>query len=122
MVFSKLALLAGAVGVSAHVAQSPTGGSVDAVDMASECRLPPAIDPSRDGLPHSYELWGDKTALSQQVKRLQAIIRVPSVCFDDLGPIGEDERWKPFDELHRVIEGLYPIMQVALPKFRKADY
>ncbi|KAM3516891.1 hypothetical protein NHJ13051_009488 [Beauveria bassiana] len=44
MVFSKLALLAGAVGVAAHVAQSPLG-SVDAVDTTSECRLPPAIDP-----------------------------------------------------------------------------
>ncbi|KAM3502403.1 hypothetical protein MY10362_004877 [Beauveria mimosiformis] len=107
MGFSKLALLAGAVGVAAHVAQSPLG-SVDAVDMTSECRLPPAMDPYEDGLPHSSRLWGGRRALSLQVKRLQAIVRVPSVCYDDLGPIGRDERWKPFDELHRVIEGLYP--------------
>ncbi|KAM3429867.1 hypothetical protein MY4824_008010 [Beauveria thailandica] len=106
--FSKLALLAGAaVGVAAHVAQSPLG-SVDAVDMASECRLPPAIDPYEDGLPHSSRLWGGRHALSLQVKRLQAIVRVPSVCYDDIGPIGEDERWEPFDELHRAIERLYP--------------
>ncbi|KAM3533613.1 hypothetical protein MY4038_003176 [Beauveria bassiana] len=110
MLFSKLALLAGAVGVAAHVAplaKSPVG-SADAVDMASECRLPPALDPYRDGLPPSSRPWGGRNALLLQVKRLQALIRVPSVCYDNLGPIGKDERWKPFDELHRVIWELYP--------------
>ncbi|KGQ03219.1 hypothetical protein BBAD15_g11571 [Beauveria bassiana D1-5] len=108
-----LALLAGAVRVAAHVAQSPLG-SVEAVDTTSECRLPPAIDPYEDGLPHISGLWGGRKALSLQVKRLQAVIRVPSVCYDNLGPIGGDERWKPFDELHRVIEGLYPAMMSFL--------
>ncbi|KAM3476829.1 hypothetical protein MY5147_003046 [Beauveria neobassiana] len=110
MLFSKLALLAGAVGVAAHVAplaQSPTG-SADAVDTASECRLPPALDPYRDGLPHSSRLWGGRNALSLQVKRLQAATRVPSICYDDLGPIGDDERWEPFEDLQRVLWRQYP--------------
>lgn len=109
MAFSKLALLAGAAGVSAFVAQGPTR-SVGAVDIASECRLPPAIDPSKDGLPHSSKLWSGKAALKKQVERHQAIVRVPSICYDDLGAIGEDKRWAPFDELHKVIEKTYPTM------------
>lgn len=109
MAFSKLALLAGAAGVSALVAQNPTT-SVGTVDLASECRLPPAIDPSKDGLPHSSKLWGGKAALKKQIKRHQAIVRVPSICYDDLGKIGEDKRWEPFGKLHKVIEKTYPTM------------
>ncbi|KAJ4154106.1 hypothetical protein LMH87_010569 [Akanthomyces muscarius] len=107
MAFSKLALLVGAAGVSALVAQTPAR-SVGAVDIASECRLPPAIDPSKDGLPHSSKLWSGKAALKKQVERHQAIVRVPSICFDDLGEIGKDKRWEPFKELHKVIEKTYP--------------
>lgn len=114
MAFSKLALLASAAGVSALVAQTQTR-SVGAVDIASECRLPPAIDPSKDGLPHSSKLWSGKAALKKQVERHQAIVRVPSICFDDLGEIGKDKRWEPFKELHKVIEKTYPTMSVASP-------
>ncbi|OAQ97576.1 hypothetical protein LLEC1_01205 [Akanthomyces lecanii] len=96
MAFSKLALLAGAAGVSALVAQTPAR-SVGAVDIASECRLPPAIDPG-------------KAALKKQVERHQAIVRVPSICYDDLGEIGKDKRWEPFKELRKVIEKTYPII------------
>lgn len=109
MALSKLALLASAAGVSALVAQSPVHA---VVDLASECRLPPAIDPSKDGLPHSSKLWSGKAALNKQVERHQAIVRVPSICFDDLGKIGEDKRWEPFGELHKVIEKTYPTMYV----------
>lgn len=104
MALSKIALLAGAASVSALVAQNPA----HTVDLASECRLPPVLDPSKDGLPSSSKLWGGKAALKKQVERHQAIVRVPSVCYDDLGKIGEDKRWKPFDDLHKVLEETYP--------------
>lgn len=109
MSLSKIALLAGAASVSALVAHS-AANSAHAVDIASECRLPPVIDPSKDGLPHSSKLWEGKAALERQIVRHQAIVRVPSICYDDLGAIGEDKRWAPFDELHKVIENTYPTM------------
>ncbi|TQV93174.1 vacuolar carboxypeptidase Cps1 [Cordyceps javanica] len=119
MVLSKLALLAGAAAsVSALVAPRPAASSSVVDDAASECRLPPPIDPSGDGLPHSSQLWGGKAALQRQVERHQAVVRVPSVCYDDLGEIGEDDRWEPFDELHRVIKKSYP----AVYKHAKVEH
>lgn len=113
MALSKLALLAGAAGVSALVA-SPLAGSQQlsarTIDLNSQCNLPPSLDPSDDGLPHGGKLFGGKDALMKQVKRHQAIVRVPSVCYDDLGKIGEDVRWKPFDKLHSVIKETYPLV------------
>ncbi len=113
MAFSKLALLAGAASVSALVA-SPLAGNhqlaARTVDLNSQCNLPPSLDPSHDGLPHSDKLFSGKDALMKQVKRHQAIVQVPSVCFDDLGKIGEDKRWKPFDKLHDVLKETYPLV------------
>ena len=110
--FSKLALLAGAASVWALVASPLAGNQLSArtIDLESQCKLPPSLDPSKDGLPHSSKLFGSKDALMKQVKRHQAIVRVPSVCYDDLGKIGEDERWKPFDKLHEVIKDTYPLV------------
>ncbi|KAF4126985.1 hypothetical protein GMORB2_0723, partial [Geosmithia morbida] len=72
------------------------------------CSLPPVIDPSSDGLPSAESLFSSREALERQVERHQAVVRVPTVSYDDLGPPGEDDRWAPFFDLHAVLEKLYP--------------
>lgn len=85
-------------------------GSVSAAASEFKCDLPPVLDPSKDGLPSATDLFDSKKAIDKQVKRHQAIVRVPSICFDDLGSVDTDERWKSFDELHAVVKRTYPIV------------
>ncbi|KAM5385463.1 hypothetical protein ACJZ2D_001104 [Fusarium nematophilum] len=73
-----------------------------------ECDLPPVLSPTGDGLPSADSLFSSHDALLRQVKRHQAIVRVPSICYDDLGDFDTDERWAPFYELHDVLAKTYP--------------
>ncbi|KAK2597024.1 hypothetical protein N8I77_012898 [Diaporthe amygdali] len=66
------------------------------------------LDPSEDGLLSSQELFSGTDALDVMVKRHQPLVRVPSVCYDDLGDFDDDERWKPFTQIPEVLEDLYP--------------
>lgn len=115
MLIKELSLLAGVAGVSAFV-PGPFGGfgqkplSHDGVLSEFKCDLPPALNPAGDGLPSADELFSSDRALAKQIERHQAIVRVPSVCFDDLGGFDEDERWAPFYDLHDALAKTYPVM------------
>lgn len=116
MTIFKLILIAGLASASAFP-QNPIGKSQlvlstaqDAEGPDPQCNLPPVLDPSADGLPSSAELFSTKEALMKQVKRHQAIVRVPSVSFDDLGDVGEDKRWEIFGKVHEVLGKMYPIV------------
>ncbi|KAL7935443.1 carboxypeptidase S [Trichoderma chlorosporum] len=113
MALTKLSmLLAGVAGVSAYIAgpasldrQAPLRG---VYAVKHQCELPPILDPTSDGLPSADELFSSKSAREQQIKRLQDIVRVPSVSYDDLGEVGEDDRWSPFYTLHDVLKKTFP--------------
>lgn len=74
------------------------------------CDLPSALDPSADGLPSSQSLFSSKAALRRQVDRHSALVKVPTVCYDDLGPIDEDPRWKPHHRFHEVLAETFPLL------------
>jgi len=73
-----------------------------------KCDLPPAVSPDGDGLPSADELFANDHAFRRQVARHSAIVRVPSISYDDLGDVWEDERWLVFLEFHKVLEELFP--------------
>lgn len=75
-----------------------------------KCDLPEAIDPSADGLRSADELFSSREALKRQVDRHRAIVRVPTICFDDMGPLDEDPRWEPFGRLHDALKKTYPVV------------
>ncbi|KAJ5907386.1 carboxypeptidase S [Penicillium taxi] len=111
MFSSRLLLLAnGIAGASAFVLplleQNPMTIGNPSVDF--KCDLPPVLDPANDGLPSALSLFSSDEALERQVKRHQAIVQVPSVSYDDLGEIGEDERWNPFYKLFPALQNSYP--------------
>ncbi|KAL7942523.1 carboxypeptidase S [Trichoderma barbatum] len=115
MAMAKLSmLLAGVAGVSAYIAAPGRGYGQAPLSSITpsrfQCDLPPVIDPRGDGLPSADELFSSKSAREQQIKRLQAIVRVPSVSYDDLGEVGEDDRWSPFYKLHDVLKETFPIV------------
>jgi Gly-Xaa carboxypeptidase len=108
MVSTRYLLLASGITASASVLpwfeQVPLGQ----LKSSFQCDLPPVLDPARDGLPSAESLFTSHEALEKQVRRHQAIVRVPSVCWDDLGEIGTDERWAPFYRLFGVLKQSYP--------------
>lgn len=77
------------------------------------CDLPPPVAPS-DTLPSASDLFSSPAALQKQVERHAALVRVPSICYDDLGDFDADPRWKVFYELHDVIKKTYPVLYVPI--------
>ncbi|KAI0423528.1 hypothetical protein F5Y09DRAFT_348800 [Xylaria sp. FL1042] len=75
-----------------------------------KCNLPHPIDPSEDGLLSSRELFSGNDALETMVQRHQPLVRIPSICYDDLGDFDDDERWKPFYDIPGVLKETYPLV------------
>ncbi|KAJ4269929.1 hypothetical protein NW762_001600 [Fusarium torreyae] len=111
MVLKSLAVLATVAGTSGF-SLGPFGAErqklIGQNDHAFKCDLPPVLAPAEDGLPSAKSLFSSRKAFDKQVKRHQAIVRVPSICYDDLGDVDEDERWAPFYDLHDVLAKTYP--------------
>ncbi|KAI0404761.1 hypothetical protein F4802DRAFT_566211 [Xylaria palmicola] len=73
-----------------------------------QCDLPRPIDPSADGMLSSHDVFSGQDALETMLGRHQPLVRIPSICYDDLGDFDEDERWEPFERIPRVLEETYP--------------
>lgn len=116
MYISRLALVAPLVWASTlprhydEASQHLLGGNQASTAADFKCDLSGAIDPSSDGLPSAGKLFGSKEALLKQVDRHSALVKVPSVCYDDLGPFDEDPRWAPFYDFHDVLTKTFPSM------------
>lgn len=94
---------------AAHIQQFIGGDHVSST-ADFKCNLPSPLDPSGDGLLSATELFSSKDALLKQVERHSALVKVPSVCYDDLGPFDTDPRWEPFYQFHDVLEETFPLM------------
>jgi Gly-Xaa carboxypeptidase len=46
----------------------------------------------------------------KSLKKLQGAVRIPTESFDDMGPVGEDERWDIFEKLHEYFEEAFPLV------------
>lgn len=79
-------------------------------EQSFACDLPPPLDPAADKLPSAHTLFGSSAALQAQIRRHQALVRVPTICFDDLGPFDTDPRWKPFHDFHDVLAETFPMI------------
>ncbi|KAI1419534.1 hypothetical protein F5Y12DRAFT_777350 [Xylaria sp. FL1777] len=88
--------------------ESPSHESPSYEHSRLRCDLSRPLDPSEDGLLSSEELFSDPEQLKIMVERHQPLVRIPSVCYDDLGDFEEDERWKPFYDIPVVLEKTYP--------------
>lgn len=75
-----------------------------------QCDLPSVLDPSSDGLLSARELFTSEDALLKQVERHSALVKVPSICYDDLGPFDTDPRWAPFHDFHDVLALTFPLI------------
>lgn len=110
MTFSLLAFIAPLALASAVPRHGSNGQGLDNSVGDFECDLPSSLDPSSDGLQSAQKLFGSPAALAQQVGRHSALVKVPSICYDDLGHFDKDPRWKPFYEFHNVLAETFPLV------------
>ncbi|KAK1586107.1 peptidase family M20/M25/M40 [Colletotrichum navitas] len=105
-----LALLSSSALASANSPYYPGEQIPFTADTTSDfkCDLPPVVSPS-DGLPSAKDLFSSPEAIRKQVERHAAIVRVPSICYDDLGDFDTDKRWDVFYDLHDVLKKTYPV-------------
>ncbi|KAL7917510.1 hypothetical protein ACQKWADRAFT_36844 [Trichoderma austrokoningii] len=74
------------------------------------CDLVNPLNPSADGLYSSHELFSNRRAAKNLIRRHQPLVRIPSVCYDDLGDFDHDDRWEPFYDIPKVLEHKYPLI------------
>ncbi|KAG5752305.1 hypothetical protein H9Q70_005058 [Fusarium xylarioides] len=77
-------------------------------DTNPKCHLPTPLNPSDDGLESSQDLFSSKKALQLMVKKHQSLVRIPSICYDDMGDLDTDDRWKPFNDIPKMLKKAYP--------------
>lgn len=90
--------------------QQRLAGSDASLKKDFKCDLPTPLDPSSDGLPSAQDLFTSQDALMKQVERHAALVKVPSICYDDLGPFDQDPRWKPFYDFHDTLAQTFPLV------------
>ncbi|KAG7428833.1 putative carboxypeptidase [Fusarium oxysporum f. sp. raphani] len=85
-------------------------------DTNPKCHLPAPLNPSDDGLESSHDLFSSKKALQLMVKKHQSLVRIPSICYDDMGDLDTDDRWKPFNDIPKMLKKAYPTVQQIRPR------
>ncbi|KAI0820830.1 carboxypeptidase S [Trametes gibbosa] len=54
------------------------------------------------------EVFADEAYKLKAYEAFGGAIRIPTVSYDDMGPVGEDERWNVFGELHDYLQKTFP--------------
>ncbi|KAF2488921.1 vacuolar carboxypeptidase-like protein Cps1 [Lophium mytilinum] len=51
---------------------------------------------------------------NESISRLAGSVKIPTMSFDDLGPIGEDKRWEVFYDFEAYLKGAFPLLHESL--------
>jgi Gly-Xaa carboxypeptidase len=75
----------------------------------------PQVDPLRpkyksEELAKMEEYLRSEVFQNASIARLSGAVQIPSMSYDDLGPVGEDERWDIFYDLAAYLEKSYPLV------------
>ncbi|WWD19722.1 hypothetical protein CI109_104186 [Kwoniella shandongensis] len=84
-------------------------------------RMKDACEQAEPVLPKGYnttKVWEEKDVI---IKRLQDAIRIPTMIFDEMGPVDEDPRWKIFAKFHDFLEETFPLVH-KVAKRTKHDW
>ncbi|EDQ98972.1 uncharacterized protein LACBIDRAFT_318408 [Laccaria bicolor S238N-H82] len=68
----------------------------------------PAATPS-----NFSDLYSSPRFRLESAKRLSGAIQIPTMTFDDMGPVDEDERWLPFVDMHKYLRDTFPLTHSA---------
>ncbi|PPQ70762.1 hypothetical protein CVT26_014712 [Gymnopilus dilepis] len=79
-------------------------------EPGSDCEQPhPPARPSR------LSAFTDEPGFSAEAaKRLAGAVKIPTMSFDDMGPVDEDPRWAPFVDMHYYLRDTFPLLHSTL--------
>lgn len=76
------------------------------------CKQSPTLTPDDHFL--SHEQFQDEDFKSSALKIWSESVQIPTMSYDDMGPVGEDSRWDIFKDFHAYLEKTFPeIYQTA---------
>ncbi|PPQ73274.1 hypothetical protein CVT24_009929 [Panaeolus cyanescens] len=78
--------------------------SGQALSKSSVCRQPsPAARPS-----HLSDFVNAPNFTDKAAENLAGAVRIPTMSFDDMGPVDQDPRWEPFTKMHEYLASTFP--------------
>ncbi|KAJ7154548.1 hypothetical protein C8R46DRAFT_960568 [Mycena filopes] len=103
-----------------HFYVSPSNYRSPALSLSSSttpiCPQPSALAPERNGA-----LWNDLTSLhatndflTYAVAQLGAAVRIPTEPYDEMGPVGEDDRWLSRGPFVEHLATAFPLVHASL--------
>jgi Gly-Xaa carboxypeptidase len=51
-----------------------------------------------------------KAFFDKSLERMQGAVRIPTESFDDMGKVGEDDRWDVFIDFHKYLKETFPLV------------
>ncbi|EEB08431.1 vacuolar carboxypeptidase [Schizosaccharomyces japonicus yFS275] len=75
------------------------------------CMQPIARNPKREafiGNVSTLDIIASDSFRNDSLERFKQVLNVPSVSYDDMGPVDEDPRWKIFSVLEEKLRSLFP--------------
>ncbi|KAI0820831.1 carboxypeptidase S [Trametes gibbosa] len=90
--------------------QYTRAGPLSPNESSDVCPQPKALFPSQhaelaDGLDG---IFADETYKLKAYKALAGAVQIPTESYDNMGPVGVDERWDTFATFHEYLEKTYP--------------
>ncbi|KAF8660451.1 hypothetical protein AX16_001631 [Volvariella volvacea WC 439] len=71
--------------------------------------------PSPAAKPSNYSSFYDSPEFAiRSAKRLSGAIQIPTMSYDGMGLVGEDERWEPFGKFHAYLKKTFPVIYDTL--------
>ncbi|KAF7294397.1 Carboxypeptidase S [Mycena kentingensis (nom. inval.)] len=88
------------------------------------CPQVDALFPTRhSALLESLErIYAEDAFKNNVFERLGGVVRVPTESYDDMKPVGLDERWNTFKPLHDYFEAAFPLVYASLQVIRVNTY
>ena len=83
----------------------------------SHCRQVAPLHPPEDKvLDHVFEHINTETFRNASIARHSGAVQIPTESFDDMGPIGQDERWEIMYSFENYLQQTFPKLHATLRK------
>ncbi|OBT69994.1 hypothetical protein VE03_00642 [Pseudogymnoascus sp. 23342-1-I1] len=80
-------------------------------NQSGVCQQTPKLFPKNTNIDQFIRAKVESSEYHKEIiNKLTGIIRIPSESYDDLGPIGEDDRWDIFYQIENYIKAKYPAL------------
>jgi Gly-Xaa carboxypeptidase len=81
----------------------------------SQCpQMEPMFPSANQTLQKLFDYTGTDVFKTESIQRLSGSVQIPTMSFDDLGPVGDDQRWEIFYELASYLNQTFPLIHGSL--------